>query len=177
MTRHWLITSTTYGTWIPGDRRGFVSTVRDGEGPRLRHNEFGAPYDANMSGLQASAQLLMKGLPILLSSEQAAIVLAQFRETCAFREWELQAAAVMANHFHAVISAGENVRSEAILRDLESYASRVLSCRFAKPASDTWWTESGSRRPLPNELALENAIEYVRNQEYVLALYIPERGR
>ncbi len=29
MFRHWLLTSTFYGTWLPGDRRGFVGRVRD----------------------------------------------------------------------------------------------------------------------------------------------------
>ncbi len=32
MDRHWLVTSTTYGTWTPGDDSGFVSRVRDGDG-------------------------------------------------------------------------------------------------------------------------------------------------
>lgn len=178
--RHWLITSTTYGAWLPGDRRGFVGTVRVDDGPRRRHNEFETPYDADMSGLRASAQTLMKGPPVLLSAEQAEIVLQQFRDTCDYRQWELHAAAVMANHFHAVVTAEENVRADAIMRDLKSYASRVLNQKFGKPASETWWTESGSRRPLPNQQARENAVRYVRNQEYVLALFVanvcPERG-
>jgi hypothetical protein len=29
MDRYWLLTRTTYGTWLPGDVRGFVSRVRD----------------------------------------------------------------------------------------------------------------------------------------------------
>ena len=32
MDRYWLLTWTTYGTWLPGDRRGFVSNVLDGSG-------------------------------------------------------------------------------------------------------------------------------------------------
>lgn len=178
--RHWLITSTTYGAWLPGDRRGFVSTVRVDDGPRQRHNEFDTPYDADMSGLRATARALMKGPPVLLTAEKSAIVLSQLRETCTFRNWELHAAAIMANHFHAVVSAEERVRADTILRDLKSYASRVLNQKFGKPEGGTWWTESGSRRPLPNQVALENAMSYVRKQEYVLALYVatesPERG-
>ena len=27
--RYWLLTSTTYGTWLPGDERGFVGRVWD----------------------------------------------------------------------------------------------------------------------------------------------------
>jgi hypothetical protein len=32
MDRFWLLTWTTYGTWLPGDERGFVSEVRDDSG-------------------------------------------------------------------------------------------------------------------------------------------------
>jgi len=28
--RHWLLTWTTYGTWLPGDARGFVSPIPTG---------------------------------------------------------------------------------------------------------------------------------------------------
>ena len=34
MDRYWLLTWHTYGTWLPGDRRGFVGRVREGSGPR-----------------------------------------------------------------------------------------------------------------------------------------------
>ena len=34
MDRYWLLTWTTYGTWLPGDARGFVSNVADGPDPR-----------------------------------------------------------------------------------------------------------------------------------------------
>jgi len=39
------------------------------------------------------------------------------------------ALAVMANHFHVIISAPEEVHSTAILRDLKSSAARVLTRR------------------------------------------------
>ena len=29
MTLCWLLTSTTYGTWLAGDARGFVSNLKD----------------------------------------------------------------------------------------------------------------------------------------------------
>jgi hypothetical protein len=83
MVRHWLITSTTYGTWLPGDVRGFVSTVENLRGPRVRHNQSGTPYDADMPELRESAQHLLKGSPIRFNLEQAGVVAAQFRETAA----------------------------------------------------------------------------------------------
>ncbi len=172
MIRTWLLTSTTYGTWLPGDERGFVSTVKEGPGPRVRHNAPDTPVDKDIAGLRGSARELLKCPPILLSQEQAVLVLDQFRETAAFRGWVLLAVAVMANHFHLVVAAEEDVHSTVLLRDFKSYASRALNRKWPKPASGTWWTESGSRRLLPDERAVEAAIEYVRQQQFPLVLWI-----
>jgi REP element-mobilizing transposase RayT len=171
MTRTWLLTSTTYGTWLPGDARGFVSTVQAGPGPRVRHNTYGTPYDQDIPGLRRSARQRLRCPPILLTPEQARVVLEQFRATARYRNWLLHAAAVMANHFHLVVSAAEEVHSTALLRDFKSYAARALNRAWPRPASGTWWTESGSRRPLPSEEAVEAAIRYVRDQVGVLALW------
>jgi hypothetical protein len=105
MDRYWLLTWTTYGTWLPGDKRGFVSPVRTGAGSERRHNQPGTPYDADMPRLQ-------------------------------------------------------------------SYGSRTLNRHWAKPASGTWWTQSGSTRKLPNESAVRAAIEYLRNQPHALLVWI-----
>ena len=103
MDRYWLLSSTTYGNWLPGDSRGFVSNVRDGPGPEVRHNAPGEVIDADMPGLECAAHAAVKCPPIRLTLEQARAVLNQFRETAAYRGWLLLAAAVMANHFHAVV--------------------------------------------------------------------------
>jgi hypothetical protein len=51
MDRYWFLTWTTYGTWLPGDARGFVGRVWNEDlGPRVKHNEPGTPYDANLPG-------------------------------------------------------------------------------------------------------------------------------
>jgi REP element-mobilizing transposase RayT len=168
----WLLTSTTYGTWLPGDERGFVSRVKDGPGPRVLHNVPETPVDQDIAGLRQSAREMLKCSPILMSQEQAIVVLNQFRETAAYRNWQLQAGAVMANHFHLVVAAGADIHSTTLLRDFKSYASRALNRKWPKPASGTWWTESGSRRSLPDERAVVAAIEYVRHQQTPLAMWI-----
>ena len=49
--RAWLLSNTTYGTWLPGDRRGSVTSVRDlrpGDEPspfRFEHDLPGEPYE------------------------------------------------------------------------------------------------------------------------------------
>src|SRR4051812_43167191 len=102
MDRYWLLTWGTYGTRLPGDERGFVSTVREGAGPRVRHNVPGTPIDADVPGLREAARSQMRGGPIYLVVEQANDLLAQFQETAAHRNWQLLAVAVMANHAHLV---------------------------------------------------------------------------
>jgi REP element-mobilizing transposase RayT len=169
MSTCWLLTSTTYGTWLPGDARGFVSTVTDVNGERVRHNQYGEPYDADMPRLEAAARQKMKGPAVYFSLEQAKTVIAQFRETAAHRGWLLFAVAVMSNHFHVV--AGGGVNPEWMLRDLKSYASRALNRQWGKPASGTWWTTSGSKRRLPEEAAVAAAVRYVLRQERPLVVW------
>jgi REP element-mobilizing transposase RayT len=178
-TISWLITSTTYGTWLPGDARGFVGRVwetRPNDSPtdalRSTHDDFDTPYDRDIPGLQAASQSLMKGEPVWLNAEQADVVLNQFQETAGYRLWHLHAGSVMANHFHLVVTASADVLTDNILRDFKSYASRALNRKWGKPQSGTWWTASGSRRRLPNDDAVQRAIRYVLEQHRWLARWL-----
>ena len=184
-TLTWFLTWTTYGTWLPGDERGFVSTVTDfrpGEDNthRVRHAAPGTDYDRDAAGLRESARKLMTAEPVWLTGPQAAAASRQFRDTARHREWHLHASAVMANHAHLVVTAPGAVRGESLLRDFKSYASRALNATW--PRATTWWTESGSRRPLPTEDAVARTVRYVLDQPAPLALDpdpttdTPERG-
>ena len=68
----------------------------------------------------------MKTAPIHLTRPHADILLAQFQETAAFREWLLLAVAIMTNHFHLVVGAEGDPDPERILGDFKSYDSRRL---------------------------------------------------
>jgi REP element-mobilizing transposase RayT len=136
----WLITSTTYGTWLPGDARGFVGRVWETrpsdqatDALRTEHDVVDTPYDQGIPGLEAASRERMKGEPILLNEVQADVVIAQFQETATFRGWKLHTASVMANHFHLVVSAPADVMSDKILGDFKSYASRSLNQKWSKP--------------------------------------------
>ncbi|MFL5243270.1 MAG: hypothetical protein ACJ8FY_14285 [Gemmataceae bacterium] len=46
------------------------------------------------------------------------------------------------------------------------------------PPSETWWTTKGSKRKLPDERALENAINYVLyKQAHPLVIWPQKLGR
>jgi REP element-mobilizing transposase RayT len=172
MDRYWLLTWTTYGTWLPGDARGFVSNVADETGHGVRHNVAGTPCDADLPRLRDFMVQSLKGDPTYLTPAQAEVLLAQFQETARFRGWQLLAVAIMANHVHIVVGVAGDPDPETLLRDFKSYGSRALNRRWGKPASGTWWTESGSRRKKAAEAALREAIRYVREQEYPLLTWV-----
>lgn len=150
----WLLTCTTYGSWLPGDARWSYTNVTGST--RLT---------APQPGLARHAQSLQKGPIIKLGRVQAKLVLAQFQETAKFRQWELHAASVMFNHFHVVISGPDTSRPEKILADLKAYGSRALNRSYGKPASRSWWTGKGSKRSLPDPSALEAAMNYVLHKQ------------
>ena len=97
MDHYWLLTSTFYGNWLPGDRRGFVARVRDrrSDDPdtpsRVEHNRPDTPYDADIPALRRRAMANLAGEPVRVTAEQAAVLIAQFRETAGFRGWGLLA--------------------------------------------------------------------------------------
>ncbi len=171
--RFWLLTSTTYGSWLPGDRRGFVGPIDAEDGYEV-HNRAGTEYDADIPRLERFAEGLVDGRRILLTTQQAAAVADQFQETAGYRGWELFAAAVMANHFHIVVGVPGDPSPSDLLRDFKSYAGRRLNRRCGRPASGTWWTEHGSKRKLPDSPAVSAAVRYVRNQPRALCVRITE---
>ncbi|HEY7153829.1 MAG TPA: transposase, partial [Gemmataceae bacterium] len=171
MDRYWLLTWTTYGTWLPGDARGFVSDVRDGPGPEVRHNIPGTPYDADDDRVRQRALGLLVGQPVWLTAEQARIVAEQFLETARFRRWLLLACAVMANHVHLVVGVAGDPDPAKLLHDFKSYATRALKAAGHVSVGGRWWTESGSRRKLPDECAVHAAVEYVRRQQAPLVVW------
>ncbi|MGC1272773.1 MAG: hypothetical protein WBC44_03635 [Planctomycetaceae bacterium] len=70
--RFWLLTWTTYGSWLPGDERGFVSRVKDGDGPRVEHDAFLTPHDIDMPGLKHAACAKLKCPPLFLMAPHPA---------------------------------------------------------------------------------------------------------
>ena len=176
MDRFWLLTWTTYGTWLPGDGRGFVSDLRDAEHERYRRNEPGTECVADLPALRGFAQATLQCDPIFLTASQANVLLAQFHETARFRGWMLLAAAVMANHVHLVVAVPGDPEPEKLLQSFKAYGSRALNQKFGRPVSDTWWTASGSTRKLPNENAVRGAVEYVRRQQRPLVVWVYEEA-
>jgi hypothetical protein len=136
--RHWLLTWTTYGTWLPGDARGFVSPLRNGQGQQVVHNIVGTAFDKDLPALRASVAQKLLGPPVRLNAQHAAAMLRQWVAHAAFRNHELEAAAIMANHCHIVVGVPGDPSPSRVLGDYKSYASRALNEQFDRPKSGTW---------------------------------------
>jgi REP element-mobilizing transposase RayT len=182
--RHWLFTNTTYGTWLPGNERGSVTSVRDRRsdelptGSRLEHDQFGTPWEQHIPGIHSNATSLLKCPPIFLTLSHAEILLAQFIETAKYRERTLHAVSIMSNHWHMVVTVPGDPDPNRVLTDIKAYASRALNRVYGKPASNTWWTMRGSKRKLATDAALAGAINYtLYKQPNPLVVWSPEHGR
>jgi REP element-mobilizing transposase RayT len=125
--RCWLLTWTTYGNWLPGDERGFVSAVRDQSGVQTTHNQPGTEYDCDRTHLESYSQQTQKFAAVRLTLEQAAAVCRQIQTTAEHRHWKLFAVAVMANHVHVVVGVPGDPDPSMLLRDLKSYGARELN--------------------------------------------------
>jgi hypothetical protein len=173
MDRYWLITWTTYGTWLPGDARGFVGNVREQDGVQITHNVPGTPYDADLPTLTNYAREHMKGAPVTLDEFDANALICQYQETTSIRTWMLFAASVMYNHTHVVIGVAGDPDLDSLLETLKSWATRRLQRDRVLPPNGTFWTEKGSKRKLPDQHALCEGVIYVaRKQPNPLAVYI-----
>lgn len=139
--RAWLLTWTCYGTWLPGDARGFVGFYPTEAGTRRINNLPGTEPDRDVPWLRKYSESVQKEPPVCLTADQAAELVGQFRETAAFRGWVLPAVAVMSNHVHLVVLVSGDPEPERLLHSFKSYGSRRLNRRFGKRE---WWTSSGS---------------------------------
>jgi REP element-mobilizing transposase RayT len=141
------LTWNTYGTWLPGDERGWVEYHKGWQLPDpIRELESAA---------------LMTEHACRLNPQQRAAVEDQIRETCQHRGWHLHAVNCRSNHVHVVVSA-PNIRPKKIRTDLKAWATRKLKDGFDSER-ENWWAERGSIRYIYSELSLETAIGYVND--------------
>ena len=138
------LTWTTYGSWMPGDARGWA-------------DDRGAIREPN-ARLTRVAAGLMRGPSVVLTFAQRDTVVRVIHEHCNFRGWTLHAATCRTTHVHVVVSAA--VRTpDAVLGSIKARCSRQLSQEDDGPR--TWWTRGGSMRQIYDMRALENVVTYV----------------
>jgi len=149
----YFITWTCYGTWLPGDERGWTKWH---EGERVPQ-----PLLTDWCERQMTEK------PIILDTKQRLIVEETVIRHSEIRKWHLHAVNCRSNHCHVVVTAnshnGEEVRDQfkawctRKLKELE-----ILSLKNAGEVKvrEHWWTRKGSVRYVFDENSLEAAIRY-----------------
>jgi REP element-mobilizing transposase RayT len=164
------ITWTCYATWLPGDRRGYVSTTVLPEGGSLpRQNTPGTPVTADDPFTRERAQALQKEPAVYLSPHEALAAAEALVEAARARAWRIMRAAVMANHVHVVLTNCPD-DGPAVRRVLKGCSQAALS--KATGRRQRWWTAGGSDRYKHDHAAIEAAVEYVARQAGMLAQII-----
>jgi REP element-mobilizing transposase RayT len=133
----YLLTWTTYGTWLPGDARGWVKKGTPGSQTPDPERE-------------ARAEAAMAETAVVLTADQRKLVEDTIREHCRRRGWVLHAVNARTNHVHAVVTAERDPRD--IMGQLKAWCSRKLSddagltTPVAKRAGRRhWFTEGGDK--------------------------------
>jgi len=136
-TLGYMITFTTYGTWLQGDKRGFVKN--------------GQTYAANQSISDSNAQNLSKN-PVRLSKNHREIAAQAVFEKAGRLGQKILALAVCSNHVHLVAEyVPTKNAAQAALR------KAGLSGRV--------WTKGFDKRECFDEQALKSRIDYVNSHD------------
>ena len=144
------LTWRTYGTWLPGDERGWVDERRHG---------YGEPMNAPDARIEGAAAGLMRAPKRVLTTTLRDAVDTTIREACAFRGWPVLALAVQTNHVHLVVGTDED--PSRARNAIKSRTTLALRRSARVPADAVLWARGGSGRVLWNEHALESAVRYV----------------
>jgi len=146
----YLLTWTTYGTWLPGDERGWTKRK---SGPQLP--------DSNK---ERAALARMKHPVCRLCPAERQLVEAAIRAQCEKRGWDLLAVSCRSNHVHVVVSADDH--PNRVRDQLKAACTRALKAGDTSCAAPSrWWTQGGSGRYVNDEDSLEAAILYVRDAQ------------
>lgn len=141
----YLLTWTTYGTWLQGDRRGFV---KDGE---IR--------DADDILFEINRRNLAKE-PVVLTQEQRKIVEDAICAKADDIEEKILALAVCSNHVH-VVAGYTTTDLKSIVQYYKAAAQIALR---NKRFEGKLWTRGFDKRFCFDESNLRRRIDYVKHQ-------------
>ncbi len=139
------ITWTTYGTWLPGDHRGWRKWKRGQRPPQPRLEEW-------------CRDRLMEQ-PVLLNEVQRRAVENVILEHAEFRQWILHAVSARSNHVHAAVSAAaipKQVRDQ-----LKANATRALRALPNPVSNEKVWTKGGDIEFIDTDDDLEKVVLYI----------------
>jgi REP element-mobilizing transposase RayT len=161
------ITWTTYGTWLPGDARGYVSnTLSPKGGFEPKQNQIGTPYKVDEAYTRERARDLQKWQAVWLTVPQAQIVANSLVSVATKRDWMILRASVMSNHVHVVLTRCP-IDGPGVRRILKGNTQADLSAAIGERRR--WWTAGGSDRRRSGVRSIDATTRYVADQPGKLA--------
>ena len=155
----YLITFTTYGTWLHGDKRASVNK---------KHNRFGEEFLPNNPGLKLKEESNLQNPSFKLEASCREAALQAILDVCKFRSWFAHSVHVRSNHIHIVVSGRE--KPEKMMYDFKRYATIAIK-KTNNISADKYWTRHGSTKYIWTKERLHSAIEYVEvGQGEIMAL-------
>jgi len=142
----YMVTWTTYGTWLQGDERGYVS-----EG-KIR------PGDENIKEI---CQKLQKQPAVILNKEEKKTVRQSILKESEKIKQTIKALAVCTNHVHLVAEPCRESIEEIVSR--YKNAAMFTLCKFGR--NGRVWTRGFDKRFCFTEEQLAARINYVQNHQ------------
>jgi len=140
----YFITWRTYGTWLPGDSRGWRKRRKGDRKPQ--------PLLEDWCRERLSEQ------PVILAEPHRDRVEAVCQEHATLRGWELHTVSARSNHVHLVVSANEPPKK---VRDqFKANATRVLRLPPDAIKNEKIWARGGDIELIDGDEALEPAVIY-----------------
>lgn len=139
--RYTFVTTTTYGSWLPGDARGFV---QNGEllpaSPRLERH----------------AASLLKQEPVLFNSTQQAHLASEFHAACSEFRYVLCDLSIEAWHLHWIVRHNDTVAS---------MVGRLKNRMRQRLKRGQIWTDGYWHRVLVSDEDLLTTRKYIRRHD------------
>ena len=143
-TLGYLLTWTTYGTWLQGDERGYVKN--------------GRIHPGNKDLMQTNKQLQLQDA-VKLSKEQQQLVRIAIIKEAELRSQHIYALSVHPNHIHIVLQ----YIPQPISKMVAYYKKTTRLALKAAGHSGKVWTRGFDKRFCFDQAALEQRIEYVQD--------------
>jgi len=141
----WFFTWTTWGTWLPGDSRGWNHRREGNQNSRM------ALADWHRSRLSHA--------PCEFNSLHRAAIADALTEHAQFRGWTIYLLTVRSNHVHLLVAA--NCEAQIVRDSLKARSTRILRIAFPQFINRPVWTRGGDLEPVSDEVAFEGIRRYI----------------
>ena len=126
----YLLTWTAYGTWLPGDNRGW-------------QNKLTKEIQTPNTKLYEHAQQKMIETTFYIPSSDRVVLEKEITAYCHSKSWFLHAISVRSNHIHILMSA-KDIRPKIVCQRLKAISTIVL--KRSHKNRKRFWTEGCSTR-------------------------------